>query len=160
MSETYTAVYAREGDVWVAEIAGQPDLRGQGVSLGEAREQIRGALAGQLGAAASDLRIIDQIRPPAAFKASQAEVSGRTVAEKVKMMSNMTDAKTTEEWADELESADREPGAVQWLREHPGVTLGIDQLCHTVTLAEEIARWGEVDMSQAGEAPNGERVAD
>ncbi|GAC1361798.1 MAG: hypothetical protein NVSMB32_01300 [Actinomycetota bacterium] len=160
MSETYTAVYAREGDVWVAEIAGQPDLRGQGASLGEAREQVRSALAAHQGASAANLHIIDQIRPPAAFKASQAEVAGRTQADKIKMMSNMTDSKTTEEWADELQAADREPGAVKWLKEHPGVTLGIDQLCHTITLAEEIARWGEVDMGAPEEAVSSDRVTE
>ena len=153
MSETYTAVYAREGDVWVAQIAGQPGLRGQGVSLGEARERVRSALASQVGSAAGDLKIVDQIRPPAAFRAAQAEVAGRTQAEKIKMMSNMTDHRTAEEWATELETADRDPGAVKWLREHPGVSLGIDQLCHTITLAEEISRWGEVDMGDVQDAP-------
>lgn len=143
MSETYTAVYGRQGDVWVAEISGVPGLERSGTTLGEAREQIRDALAARLTVSLSDLHIIDQIVPPAQIRAARVE---RTDSDKAKMMSAMTDQKKASEWADELALADREPGAVKWLRENPDVELGIDQLCHTVTLAEEIARWGEVDM--------------
>ena len=47
MSETYTAVYARDGDEWVAEIAGT-GLTTRGNNVGELRNQIRDALAKQL----------------------------------------------------------------------------------------------------------------
>lgn len=149
MSETYTAVYAREGDSWVAEISGLPGLQGSGATLGVAREQVREALAAKLTVAVADLRVIDQIQPPSQIRALRVE---RTDADKAKMMGNMTDEKSAGEWADELEGAEREPGAVKWLRENPDVTLGIDQLCHTVTLAEEIARWGEVDMGDEADS--------
>lgn len=151
--ETYTAVYAREGEEWVAEITGQPGLAGRGASLVEAREQIRHALAAQIATAPEAIHIVDTIKPPARFTAAQQEVTAtRTEAEKLRMMSNMTDHKTAEEWAEELNLADREPGAVKWLKQFSGVQLGIDQLCHTITLAEEIARWGEVDL-EGDDAP-------
>jgi hypothetical protein len=147
VSETYTAVYAREGDEWVAEITGQPDLHGRGGSLVEAREKIRQALANELSTPADALHIVDTIRPPAQYQAARQEVTAsRTEAEKLRMMSTMTDHRSAEEWADELKLADRSPGAVKWLQQFQGVQLGIDQLCHTITLAEEIDRWGEVDM--------------
>lgn len=154
MSETYTAVYAREGDQWVAEVTGQPGVSGRGASLGEAREQIRQALSTTLSTSADGLHIVDSIKPPTQFQAMQTEVHAtRTDADKAKMMGNMTDQKTAEEWANELNLADREPGAVKWLKEFGDVQLGIDQLCHTITLAEEIARWGEVDMDEDAPAP-------
>lgn len=155
MSETYTAVYAREGDQWVAEITGQAGVSGRGASLGEAREQIRQALSTTLAAPADALHIVDTIKPPTQYQAMRTEVHAtRTDADKAKMMGNMTDQKTAAEWAKELGTADREPGAIKWLADFGDVELGIDQLCHTITLAEEIARWGEVDMDEP--APNSE----
>ena len=41
MSETYTAVYARDGEEWVARISGTPGLETRAASVGEVREQIR-----------------------------------------------------------------------------------------------------------------------
>lgn len=147
VSETYTAVYGRDGETWSAEITGRPGLHGQGGSLAEAREQIRQALATELSTTPEALHIIDTIKPPARYQADRKQVSEtRTEAEKTRMLNNMTDHKTVDEWAEELDLASREPGALKWLKEYEGVTLGIDQLCHTITLAEEIARWGEVDM--------------
>lgn len=149
VSETYNAVYARDGEVWSAEIAGRPELHAQGGSLAEAREQIRQVLATNLSAAPESLQIVDTIKPPARYQADRKQVSEtRTEAEKTRMWNNMTDSKTVEEWTEDLDLADREPGALKWLRQFEGVTLGIDQLCHTITLAEEIARWGEVDMDE------------
>lgn len=153
MSETYTAVYGRDGDVWVAAINGMPGLERSGTTLGEARQQIRDALAGQLTVALTDLHIIDQILPPSQIVGARIQ---RSAAEKAKMLGNMTDQKKAGEWADELALADRDSGAVKWLRENPDVELGIDQLCHTVTLAEEISRWGEVDLDS--EAPSAEHA--
>jgi predicted RNase H-like HicB family nuclease len=147
VSETYTAVYARDGEEWVAEITGQPDVHGRGGSLGEAREQVRAALAARVAASPDELHIVDTIRPPAAISRARQEVKAtRSEADKLRMWNNMTDHKTVEEWAEELDLANREPGALKWLKEYEGVQLGIDQLCHTITLAEEIARWGEVDL--------------
>ncbi|HEU5004132.1 MAG TPA: hypothetical protein VFW71_15320 [Actinomycetota bacterium] len=156
MSETYTAVYAREGDQWVAEITGQPGVGGRGASLGEVREQIRQALSTTLSVPADGLHIVDTILPPTQFRAMQTEVHAtRTDADKAKMMGNMTDQKTATEWANELGLADREPGAIKWLKEFGDVELGIDQLCHTITLAEEIARWGEVDLGDDAATASG-----
>ncbi|MGH2719451.1 MAG: hypothetical protein ACRDJU_12860 [Actinomycetota bacterium] len=150
VSETYTAVYARDGENWSAEITGRPGLQGHGGSLAEVRQQIRQVLASDLSTAPESLNIVDTIKGPARYQADRKQVSEtRTEAEKTRMWNNMTDHKTVDEWVEELDLANREPGALKWLKQYEGVTLGIDQLCHTITLAEEIARWGEVDMDEA-----------
>ena len=94
MSETYTAVYARDGDEWVAEIA-ETGLTTRGSDVGQVRNQIRDALAQQLTASAEDLKVVDQFALPNQIKAMQSEVKAtRTPEERAKMAASMTASKT------------------------------------------------------------------
>ena len=65
MSETYTAVYARDGEEWVAEIA-EMGLTTRGSNVGEVRTRIRDALAQQLTTSPGELAVIDQFADPRA----------------------------------------------------------------------------------------------
>src|SRR2546429_7006310 len=115
MSETYTAVYARDGDEWVAEIAGT-GLSTRGSNVGEVRSQIRDALAQQLTAAPEELKVVDQFALPKQIKAIQSEVkASRTPEERAKMAASMTASKTAKEWAADLDSSQRAPAAGHWL---------------------------------------------
>ena len=152
MSETYTAVYARDGDEWVAEIAGT-GLTTRGSNVGEVRNQIRDALAQQLTAAPEELKVVDQFALPKQIKAMQSEVkASRTPEERAKMAASMTASKTAKEWAADLDLSQRAPAAVQWLDSLEG-ELDVDQMCFAITIAEQVGIYGdgEDEDLQAGE---------
>jgi hypothetical protein len=142
VSETYTAVYARDGDEWVAEIAGT-GLTTRGTNVGEVRNQIRDALAQQLTASPSDLKVIDQFALPSRIKAIQSEVkASRTPEERARMEASMTASKTAKEWAADLDLSQRAPTAVRWLDSLEG-ELDVDQMCFAITIAEQVGMYGD-----------------
>ena len=152
MSETYTAVYARDGDEWVAEIAGT-GLTTRGSNVGELRNQIRDALAQQLTTSPAELKVIDQFALPSQIKAIQSEVkASRTPEERAKMEASMTASKTAKEWAADLDLSQRAPAAVQWLDSLEG-ELDVDQMCFAITIAEQVGLYGgsEDEEVQAAE---------
>jgi len=152
VSETYTAVYARDGDEWVAEIA-ETGLTTRGSDVGQVRNQIRDALAQQLTASAEDLKVVDQFALPNQIKAMQSEVKAtRTPEERAKMAASMTASKTAKEWAADLDFSQRAPAAVEWLDNLEG-ELDVDQMCFAITIAEQVGLYGasEDEEVQAGE---------
>jgi hypothetical protein len=152
VSETYTAVYARDGDQWVAEIAGT-GLTTRGNNVGEVRNQIRDALAQQLTTSPAELKVIDEFALPNQIKAIQSEVkASRTPEERAKMAASMTASKTAKEWADDLDLSQRAPAAVQWLDSLEG-ELDVDQMCFAITIAEQVGMYGdgEDEDLEAGE---------
>jgi hypothetical protein len=162
VSETYTAVYARDGDEWVAEIAGT-GLTTRGNNVGELRNQIRDALAQELTTSPSELKVIDQFALPNQIRAIQSEVkASRTPEERAKMEASMTASKTAKEWAADLDLSQRAPAAVQWLDSLEG-QLDVDQMCFAITIAEQVGMYGdgEDEDLQAGEGtdPAGQNPA-
>ena len=154
MSETYTAVYARDGDEWVAEIAGT-GLTTRGSNVGEVRNQIRDALAQQLTAAPNELKVIDQFALPNQIKAIQSEVkASRTPEERARMAASMIASKTAKEWAADLDLSQRAPAAVEWLDKLEG-ELDVDQMCFAITIAEQVGLYGE---NEDEEVRDGERA--
>lgn len=152
MSETYTAVYARDGDQWVAEIAGT-GLTTRGNNVGEVRNQIRDALAQQLTTPPAELKVIDEFALPNQIKAIQSEVkASRTPEERAKMAASMTASKTAKEWGADLDLSQRAPAAVQWLDRLEG-ELDVDQMCFAITIAEQVGMYGdgEDEDLEAGE---------
>jgi hypothetical protein len=142
VSETYTAVYARDGDEWVAEIAGT-GLTTRGSNVGELRNQIRDALARQLTTSPAELNVIDQFALPNQIKAIQSEVkASRTPEERAKMEASMTKSRTAKEWAADLDLSERAPAAVQWLDGLEG-ELDVDQMCFAITIAEQVGMYGD-----------------
>ncbi|MGH3976442.1 MAG: type II toxin-antitoxin system HicB family antitoxin, partial [Pseudonocardiaceae bacterium] len=138
MSETYTAVYERDGERWMVEIAEEPRVHSQGPSLAEARGGIRDALARWLKTDPGELRIVDNFRLPAQIRTAQETVKAtRTDDERTRMMASMTDSKSAMNWARELGMAMRDPVTVQWLEELGDREISIDKFCHTVTMMEE-----------------------
>jgi hypothetical protein len=142
VSETYTAVYARDGDEWVAEIAGT-GLTTRGNNVGELRNQIRDALAQQLTTSPAELKVIDQFALPNQIKAIQSEVkASRTPEERARMEASMTESKTAKEWAADLDLSQRAPAALQWLDGLEG-ELDVDQMCFAITIAEQVGLYGD-----------------
>lgn len=141
MSETYTAVYERDGDGWLATIAEEPRVNGRGATPGDARTRIQEALGAFLGAEPAGLRIVDTFRMPAEVRRTQEDVRAkRTPEERSRMLDSMTQGRTAAEWAEELGLSERDPKTVEWLKQLPG-TIEIDHLCSTITMAEDIVRW-------------------
>ncbi|MDQ3761824.1 MAG: type II toxin-antitoxin system HicB family antitoxin [Actinomycetota bacterium] len=142
MSETYTAVYERDGEAWVAEIAEEPHLHSQCPSLAEARESIRDALARWLKTDPEALRIVDDIRLPTQIRTVRESVKAtRTEDERTQMMASMTDSRSAMSWAEELGVSERDPVTVEWLKSLLGdKEVSIDTFCHTITMVEEMAR--------------------
>jgi len=160
VSETYTAVYAREGDEWVAEIA-ETGLSTRGANVAEVRNQIREALATHLATTPAAVAVVDQFALPRALRAVQSEVRAtRTVEEKAKMAASMTESKTAKEWAAELELAQRAPAAVKWLSGLEG-ELDVDEMCFAISVAEQMGRQGfaEEDADDPQEDAPSERDA-
>ena len=160
VSETYTAVYAREGDEWVAEIA-EAGLSTRGANVAEVRTQIREALATQLATTPATVAVVDQFAMPAPLRAVQSEVRAtRSVEEKARMAASMTEAKTAKEWALELELAQRAPAAVKWLSGLEG-ELDVDEMCFAISVAEQMGRQGfaEEDADDTQEDAPSERDA-
>lgn len=142
VSETYTAVYARDGDEWVAEIA-ETGLTTRGSNVGQVRNQIRDALAQQLTAAPEELKVVDQFALPQQIKTMQSEIKAtRTPEERAKMAASMTASKTAKEWAADLDLSQRAPAAVEWLDKLEG-ELDVDQMCFAITIAEQVGLYGE-----------------
>ena len=149
MSETYTAHYIRDGATWVAEVADHPGIRTESPSIPEARKAIREALASHLGADASALSIDDKVGLPATFKKAQQEVrASRTVEDVSDMMLGMTEPKTAEEWASDMDLAYRAPAAVDYLMSFGSRHINIDEMCYAISIAEQVGMYeGEKDFS-------------
>ncbi len=142
MSETYTAVYERDGEAWVVKIAEEPRVHRRCASLAEARGSIRDALAQWLKTDSEELRIVDDFRLPTQIRTAQDAVRAtRTENERTQMMASMTDSRSAMSWAKELGIAMRDPVTVQWLEGLEGREVSIDTFCHTITMVEEISRW-------------------
>ncbi|HEY6423599.1 MAG TPA: hypothetical protein VIY28_10225 [Pseudonocardiaceae bacterium] len=142
MGETYTAVYERDGEEWVAGIAEEPDVHGRGASMAEARETIRHTLAQWLKTDSAELRVIDSFRLPNQIRTAQEVVKAtRTDTERTQMMASMTDSRSAMSWAEELGISKRDPVTVQWLEGLGNQEVSIDTFCHTITTMEEMARW-------------------
>lgn len=157
MSDTYTAVYERDGESWVVEIAEEPRVCSRSPSLAKAREHIRNGLAVWLATDPEKLRIIDDIRLPTAVRAAQETVkTTRTDAERSRMLASMTDPRSASEWAKDLGLATRDKGAVEWLEGLEGMEVGIDQLCYAISTAEELARWGQAGDQASSDDPASE----
>lgn len=141
MSETYTAVYERDGESWVAEIAEEPQVQSRGPHVAEVRESIRDALSEWLKTDPGQLHIVDHFRMPSPIRNVRQETKeARTDDDRKKMMASMTDSKTAKEWAEELGTSLRNPVTVQFLEELGDREVSIDTFCHTITMAEEMAR--------------------
>lgn len=147
VSETYTAVYERDGEAWIAQIAEEPRVRSRGPSLVEARESIREVLAQWLKRPdTEELHIIDQFRLPTQIRAAREAVQAtRTETERTEMMASMTDSRSAMSWAKELGISMRDPVTVKWLENLGDREVSIDTFCHTITMAEEMARFGPDD---------------
>ncbi len=155
MSETYTAVYEREGEAWVVQIAEEPRVHSQGSSMAEARGSIRDALARWLKTDPDELRIVDNFRLPAQIRTVQETVKAtRTEDQRNQMMASMTDSKSAKSWAKELGIAQRDPVTVQWLEGLGDREVSIDTFCHTITMIEELSRLSanDKDISAQGVA--------
>jgi predicted RNase H-like HicB family nuclease len=141
MSETYTAVYERDGEAWLVEIAEEPRVHSHGSSLAEARGSIRDALGRWLKTDPGELHIIDNFRLPAQVRTARETVKAtRTEDERNRMMASMTDSKSAKSWAKELGIAMRDPVTVQWLEGLGDREVSIDTFCHTITMMEELSR--------------------
>lgn len=141
MSETYTAVYERDGESWMAQIAQAPHVRCLCPSMGEARQSIREALARSLGTDSAQLRIVDDFRFPAQIRTAQESVrETRTEDERAQMMARMTDSRRAVDWAEDLGISMRDPVTVQALMDLGDRPISIDTFCHTITMAEELSR--------------------
>jgi hypothetical protein len=141
VSETYTAVYERDGEAWMAHIAQAPHVRCLCPSMAEARQSIRDALARSLGTDSAALRIIDDFRFPAQIRTAQQSVrESRTEHERNRMMASMTDSRRAVDWADDLGVSMRDPVTVQALMDLGDRPISIDTFCHTITMAEELSR--------------------
>ncbi|MGH2770732.1 MAG: hypothetical protein ACRDJF_09470 [Actinomycetota bacterium] len=149
---TYTAVYERDGESWVAEVAEEPRVSGRSPTLAKAREHIHNALALWLRTDPEKLHIVDDIRLPAPLRAVQETVRAtRTDLERTEMVASMTRARSALDWARDLGLATRDKGALRWLAGLEGVEVEIDQLCYAISTAEEIARWGQTGDDAASE---------
>jgi predicted RNase H-like HicB family nuclease len=142
VSETYTAVYERDDDTWMVEIAEEPRVHSRGSSLAEARSGIRDALARCLKIASEELRIVDDFRLPAQIRTAQEAVRAtRTENERTQLMASMTDSRSALTWAKELGASMRDPMTVQFLESLGDREISIDTFCHTITMVEDVARW-------------------
>lgn len=147
MSDTYTAVFEREGQTWSAEIAEEPGVQVTADSLPKARDLIRQELGVRLDTAPDDLKIIDKIGLPKRFKETQAKVREQRSDEDVAdMLDKMTGPIKAKEWARDMMDAGRPIAAVEWLDGlDEDVAFTPDLLCHRISVAEEVGRWGEFD---------------
>ncbi len=141
MSETYTAIYERDGEAWVVEIAEEPRIHSRCTSLAEARQSIRDALAQWLKADSAQLRVVDDFRLPAQIRTAQETVKAtRTENERSQMMASMTDSKPAMSWAEDMGISMRDPVTVQALKNLGNREVSIDTFCHTITMVEELSR--------------------
>jgi predicted RNase H-like HicB family nuclease len=141
VSEIYTAVYERDGEAWVVEIAEEPHVRRRCPSLAQARESIRDALTRWLKTDSAELHIVDNFRLPAPIRTAQESVKAtRTEHERTQMMASMTDSRTAMSWAEDLGVSMRDPVTVQALKDLGSREVSIDTFCHTITMVEELSR--------------------
>jgi predicted RNase H-like HicB family nuclease len=141
VSETYTAVYERDGEAWVVEIAEKPSVRCLCPSVAEARESIRSALARWLETDSDKLRVVDEFRLPAQIRTARQSVKEtRTDDERNQMMASMTDSRSAISWAEDLGISMRDPTTVEALKNLGNREISIDTFCHTITMAEELSR--------------------
>jgi predicted RNase H-like HicB family nuclease len=141
VSETYTAVYERDGETWVAQIAEEPRIQSRCSSVAEARESIRGALAQWLKTDPGELRVVDDFRLPAQIRTAQQAVKAtRTENDRNRMLASMTDSKPAMEWAQDLGISMRDPVTVEALESLEGREISIDTFCHTITMVEDLVR--------------------
>jgi predicted RNase H-like HicB family nuclease len=153
VSETYTAVYERDGDAWVVEIVEEPRVHSRGSSLAEARGSIRDALARCLKISSEELRIVDDFRLPVQIRAAQETVRAtRTENERTQLMASMTDSRSAITWAKELGASMRDPMTVQFLESLGDREVSIDTFCHTITMVEDMSRWS---VTGDGVSPGG-----
>lgn len=155
VSESYTAVYERDGEAWVVEIAEEPGVRCLCPSVAEARESIRGALGRWLKTDPAELRVVDDFRLPAQIRTVQQSVKAtRTDNDRDQMMASMTDSKSAISWAEDLGLSMRDPVTVEALKSLGGREVSIDTFCHTITMAEELSR-----LTAASDRVSSDRVA-
>jgi hypothetical protein len=141
VSETYTAVYERDGEAWAVRIAEEPQVHVLCPSVPAARESIRNALARWLGTDSPQLHIVDNFPLPAPIRTVQQSVKAtRTADDLNQMMAKMTDPRSAMDWAEDLGIAMRDPVTVQALMELGDKPISIDTFCHTITMAEELSR--------------------
>ena len=146
MSETYTAIYERDGEAWMVKIDEEPHVHSRCPSLAEARVSIRDALARWLKTDSEELRIADDFRLPAQIRTAQEAVKAtRTENERTQMMASMTDSRSAMTWAKELGIAMRDPVTVQALEGLGDREISIDTFCHTIPMVEELSRWAKTD---------------
>jgi hypothetical protein len=141
VSETYTAVYERDGEAWAVRIAEEPQVHLLCPSVPAARESIRDALARRLHTDSAQLRIVDSFPLPAQIRTAQKSVKAtRTDEDRTQMMARMTDPRSAMDWAEDLGIAMRDPVTVQALMDLGDKPISIDTFCHTITMAEELSR--------------------
>lgn len=147
MSDSYTAVFEREGQVWTAEIAEQPEVNATADSLPKARDLVRQALGVWLDTDPSTLKIADKVGMPKRYTATREAVrASRTDRDLANMVDKMTGPISAKEWAEDLRLAGRPSSAVEFLDNiDDDVTFTMDQLCHRISVAEEVGRWGELE---------------
>lgn len=147
VSESYTAVFEREGQTWTAAIAEQPEVKTTAESLPQARVLIRAALGNKLEADPASLTIVDKIGLPKRYTATREAVrASRTERDMANLMDKMTGPISAREWAEDLRLAGRPSHAVEFLANVDGdVEFTMDQLCHRISVAEEIGRLGQHD---------------
>jgi hypothetical protein len=142
VSETYTAVYDRDGEAWVVQVVEEPRVHSRCPTLAQAQVSIRDALARWLNVDSEELRIRDDFRLPAQVRTIREEVQAtRTEGELAQMMASMTDSKSAMDWAKDLGISMRDPLTVQWLEELADREVSIDTFCHTITMIEDLSRW-------------------
>lgn len=141
MSETYTAVFERDGTAWAVRIAEEPDVHILCPSVPEARESIRNLLAGRLGTDSAHLHIVDRFPLPAQIRTVQESVkASRSDSDRTQMMAKITDPRSAMDWAEDLGIAMRDPVTVQALMDLGDKEISIDTFCHTITMAEDLSR--------------------
>ncbi len=147
VSDSYTAVFEREGQLWTAEIAEQPQIQTSADSLPKARDLIRQALGVWLDADPSTVKIVDKIGMPKRYTATREAVRAtRTDRDMAAMLDKMTGPVSAKDWAEDLRLAGRPSHAVEFLENlDDDVTFTMDLLCHRISVAEEVGRWGEQD---------------
>lgn len=147
VSDSYTAVFEREGQIWTAEIAEQPEVNATADSLPKARDLVRQALGVWLDQDPASLVIADKIGMPKRYTATREAVrASRTERDMAVMMDKMTGPISAKDWAEDLRLAGRPGHAVEFLENlDENVTFTMDQLCHRISVAEEVGRWGELD---------------
>lgn len=158
VSDSYTAVFEREGQVWSASIAEQPEVQTTADSLPKARDLIRQALGVWLDADPATLKIADKVGMPKRYTATREAVrASRTETELMGMVDKMTGPISAKDWAEDLRLAGRPGYAVDFLDGlDEDVTFTMDQLCHRISVAEEVGRWGELGDREDDESVEAE----